>query len=358
MSADQPNYGVKGWRNALLGSEVTVRQVISNLEATAFQIVMVTSADGVLLGTITDGDIRRGMLRGLTLDSPIEILVHREALVVPPTIDRVTVRHIMRANRIHQLPIVDDRRRVVGLHLWEELDAPVARENLMLIMAGGLGTRLRPHTEECPKPLLPVGGKPMLEHIIERAVESGFRRFVIAVRYLGHMIEEHFGNGERWGVTIDYLREESPLGTAGAVAMLGSLPDGPIVVTNGDVLTDTSYGDLLDYHGRHRAEATMAVRLYEMQNPFGVVQIDGIAIEGFEEKPVIQSHINAGIYVLSPSVVEVLESGEACDMPELFNRLRHEGRRTIVYPVHEPWLDVGRPDDLELARKNGGHPER
>ena len=177
----------------------------------------------------------------------------------------------------------------------------------VVIPMAGYGTRLRPHTEECPKPLLPVGGKPMLEHIVERAAESGFRRIVLAVRYLGHMIEEHFGDGGPWGVEIDYLREDSPLGTAGALAMLEPRPEQPFVVTNGDVLTDTSYGDLLDYHNRHQASATMAVRLYEMQNPFGVVQINGIVIEGFEEKPVIQSHINAGIYVISPEAVEVLE---------------------------------------------------
>jgi len=346
--------GVTGWREALITTDASVQQVIANLEKTAFQIVMVVSADGKLLGTITDGDIRRGMLRGLGLDSPIDTIVHREVLVVPPTIERVSVRHIMQANRIHQLPIIDECRRVVGLHLWEELDSPVARDNLMLIMAGGLGTRLRPHTEECPKPMLPVAGRPMLEHIIERAVKAGFSRFVIAVRYLGHMIEEYFGSGERWGIEIDYVRENSPLGTAGAISLLNTKPALPFLVSNGDVLSDINYGELLDYHIHQQAEATMAVRLYEMQNPFGVVQIKGIDIVGFEEKPIIQSRINGGVYVLSPSAVSALSSNEPCDMPELFDRLRAAGKRTIVYPVHEPWLDVGRPCDLERARNNKG----
>lgn len=358
MNPDVIHQGIPCWRDGLIGIEATVQQVIANLERTAFQIVMVVSADGLLVGTITDGDIRRGMLRGLGLNSPIDTIIHREALVVPPAIDRVTVRHIMQANRIRQLPIVDGDRRVVGLHLWEELDTPVERENLMLIMAGGLGTRLRPHTEECPKPMLPVAGKPMLEHIIERAVKSGFRRFVISVHYLGHMIEEYFATGERWGVRIDYLRETSPLGTAGAIGLLVEHPAEPFLVTNGDVLTDINYGELLDYHIRHQAAATMSVRMYEMQNPFGVVLIDGIDIVGFDEKPVIQSRINAGVYVLDPSTTDFLASGEHCDMPELFNRVRGRGSRTVVYPVHEPWLDVGRPSDLELARRaNGEEPD-
>jgi NDP-sugar pyrophosphorylase family protein len=256
----------------------------------------------------------------------------------------------MHANRIHQLPVVDEKRRVVGLHLLDELLAPRQRENLMVIMAGGQGTRLRPHTENCPKPMLPVGGKPMLEHIIERAVGEGFGRFVIAIHYLGRMIEEYFGDGSRCGVRIDYLREESPLGTAGAIGLLDPRPDLPFVVSNGDVLTDIRYGELLDFHCGHTAAATMAVRLHEWQHPFGVVRTQGVDIVGFEEKPITRSHINAGVYVLDPKALNLLQRGEHCDMPTLFARLQEGAARTIVYPMHEPWLDVGRDDDLKLAR--------
>jgi NDP-sugar pyrophosphorylase family protein len=219
----------------------------------------------------------------------------------------------------------------------------------MVVMAGGQGTRLRPHTENCPKPLLPVSGKPMLEHIVERARADGFHRFVFAVHYLGHMIEDYFGNGERWQVNIEYLREESPLGTAGALALLPSRPDAPFVVTNGDVMTDIRYSELLDFHSRHEATATMAVRLHEWQHPFGVVRSNGVDIIGIDEKPIARSHINAGIYVLDPTALDRLTAGERCDMPALFLRLKESAERTIIYPMHEPWLDVGRPEDLRVA---------
>jgi NDP-sugar pyrophosphorylase family protein len=308
------------------------------------------SADDVLQGTLTDGDIRRGLLRGLNLESPINSLVNQDPLVVLPQLGREAVLQLMQANRIHQLPVVDEKRRVVGLHLLYELVAPRQRENLMVIMAGGQGTRLRPHTENCPKPMLPVGGKPMLEHIIERAISEGFGRFVLAIHYLGHMIEEYFDDGSRWGVRIDYLREESPLGTAGAIGLLAPRPEFPFVVANGDVLTDIRYGELLDFHCGYAAAATMAVRLHEWQHPFGVVRTQGIDIVGFEEKPITRSHINAGVYVLDPNALNLLQRGEHCDMPTLFARLQEGAARTIVYPMHEPWLDVGRDDDLKLAR--------
>ena len=337
------------WRKALLPIDATIQDAIRNLDESALKITMVVSSDGVLIGTVTDGDIRRGLLKGVSLTQPIDCLVHREAFVVPPEMGREMVLHLMRANKFPQLPVVDAEHRVVGLHLWDEITAPAARPNTMVIMAGGRGARLRPHTENCPKPLLPVAGKPMLEQIIERAKVEGFQNFVVAVHYLGHMIEEYFANGERWDVRIEYVREASPLGTAGALGLLNPRPDLPFVVSNGDVLTDIRYGELLDFHVRHRAEATMAVRLYEWQHPFGVVRTDGVEIVGFEEKPVSQTHVNGGIYALQPSALESLRDGEPCDMPTLFERLQAHGRRIVAYPMHEPWLDVGRLDDLQKA---------
>ena len=271
------------WKDALLPEGGSIEQAIRCLNDAALQIVLVINDKGELSGTITDGDIRRGLLRGLTVQSSTDNIVFRNPLVAPPDMRSDAVAQLMRANRIHQLPVVDEHRCVVGLHLWDEIGAPAQRPNLMVIMAGGLGSRLQPHTENCPKPLLPVAGKPMLEHIIERAKDEGFMRFVLAVRYLGHMIEEHFGDGARWGVQIDYLREEDPLGTAGALSLLSPRPELPFIVTNGDVLTDIRYGELLDFHVRIKAAATMAVRMYEWQHPFGVVQIRGVEITGFEE---------------------------------------------------------------------------
>jgi dTDP-glucose pyrophosphorylase len=337
------------WRRALLPIDATVQQAIRNLDESGLRIAMVVSPDGALVGTLTDGDIRRGLLKGVNLASPIDPLVHRQAFVVPPDMGREMVLHVMRANKLAQLPVVDADRRVVGLHLWDELLEPTARPHLMVIMAGGQGTRLRPHTEQTPKPMLMVAGAPMLEHIIIRARAEGFRQFVIAVHYLGQVIENYFGNGERWQVEVGYVREDTPLGTAGALSLLAPRPSAPFVVSNGDVLADIRYGELLDFHIRQQAAATMAVRLHEWQHPFGVVRTNGLEIVGFEEKPVTQTHVNGGIYALAPQALDALPASSPCDMPSLFERLQAQGQRTVAYPMHEPWLDVGRPDDLEKA---------
>ncbi len=337
------------WQRAMLPVGATIRQAIANLDQAAVKIVLVVNPIGLLEGTISDGDIRRGLLKGLDLGSPITKVIHRNALVVSPSITRETVMQLMVANKIQQIPVVDEQRRVVGLHLWDQITTPQARSNMMVIMAGGKGTRLRPHTETCPKPLLPIAGKPMLEHIIENAKQEGFSKFIISINYLGEMIVDHFGSGERWSVHIDYVREDSPLGTAGALGLLAPIPMEPFVITNGDVITDIRYGELLDFHKRCNASATMAVRVHEWQNPFGVVQTNGVEIIGFEEKPVVRSHINAGVYVLSPNVLELLAPHVHCDMPTLFERAKAQGLQTVAYPMHEPWLDVGRPTDLALA---------
>lgn len=338
------------WHQATLPLTSNVAQAIQNLDQVALKIVLIVNESGELVGTISDGDIRRGLLKGLDLHSPIASVVHHNPFVVPPDLDRKLVMQLMVANKIQQIPVVNAQRQVVGLHLWDAINTAPVRPNIMVIMAGGMGTRLRPQTENCPKPLLLVAGKPMLAHIIERAKLEGFSRFVLAIHYLGHMIEAHFGNGESLGVQIDYLREQTPLGTAGALALLNPRPDEAFVVTNGDVLTNIHYGELLDFHQRHNAAATMAVRVHEWQHPFGVVQTEGIDIVGFEEKPIARSHINAGVYALSPQALAPLGANEHCDMPTLFARLQAVAQQTVAYPMHEPWLDVGRPEDLRAAQ--------
>lgn len=337
------------WRQAIMLVDSTIEQAIQNLDEVAIKIILVVNERSELQGTVSDGDIRRGLLHGLDLNSPITNVIHRNALVVSPDIGLDKVMQLMVANKIQQIPVVDEKQQVIDLHLWDEITTPKVRSNTMVIMAGGKGTRLHPHTDNCPKPLLHVAGKPMLEHIIERAKLEGFSHFILSIHYLGHMIEEYFGTGERLNVQIDYLKEDSPLGTAGALSLIKQTSTSPFVVINGDLITDIRYGELLDFHTRHNAEATMAVRVHEWQHPFGVVQTDGVDIIGFEEKPIMQSHINAGVYVLEPNALNVIEYGELCDMPALFERLQDSSRRTVAYPMHEPWLDVGRPDDLYSA---------
>jgi dTDP-glucose pyrophosphorylase len=345
------NAAEKIWRNAILPKDSTIGQVIRNLDQVGIKIVLVVDEANKLLGTISDGDVRRGLLKGLDLNSPITNIIRYDPLVVPPEMARDMVMQLMVANKIQQIPVVDGRQHLVGLHLWDEITTTSSpRPNLMVIMVGGRGTRLMPHTQNCPKPMVLVAGKPMLEHIIDRGKLEGFNHFILAIYHLGHVIETYFGNGERFGVKINYLREQSPLGTAGALSLLNPRPDAPFVVTNGDVITDIRYGELLDFHNRYQASATMAVRIYEWQHPFGVVQMEGVEIIGFEEKPVARSHINAGVYVLSPEVLSELIAEVPCDMPMLFERLHAKGKRTVAYPMHEPWLDVGRSIDLAKAR--------
>lgn len=351
MTRDIPQSSA-AWKMTLLAADASIQQAIGNLDASGLQIAMVVGTDGKLAGTLTDGDIRRGLLRGMALASPIKDIIQREPLVVPPHMDRDAVLALMRTSKIQHLPVVGEDHTIIGLRIWDELLEAQRRDNVMVVLAGGKGTRLRPHTENCPKPMLPVRGKPMLEHIVDTAKREGFTRFVFAINYLGQQIEDYFADGSRWQVDISYIRESSPLGTAGALGLLRPRPGEPVLVTNGDLITDVRYAELLDFHLQHRADATMAVRAHEWQNPFGVVQTEGMNIVGFEEKPVWRSHINAGIYVLEPAALDAVGENEHCDMPTLFDRLRARSQKTIVFHMHEPWLDVGRPNDLELARRD------
>lgn len=337
------------WRQAILPSSATIGEALENLDLTAIKIVLVIDASGRFEGTVSDGDIRRALLKGYGLSSILANVVHHGALVAPLELTRETALQLMKSNKIQQIPIVDSQQKIVGLHLWEEITTPAVRDNTMLIMAGGMGTRLRPYTENCPKPLVLVAGRPILEHIIERAKLEGFNNFIFAVHYLREMIEDHFGDGKAFNIQINYLRETSPLGTAGALSLLAEGPEAPFIVTNGDVITDIRYGELLDFHIRHNALATMAIRAHEWQNPFGVVRTNGMEIVGFEEKPIVKSYINAGVYALSPGALQQLSPDIHCDMPTLFSRLQEQGKRTLAYPMHEPWLDIGRPEDLNNA---------
>ena len=343
---------VENWKQTLVSSEGSIQEALESLNLSCLQIVIVYGPDGTFLGTVTDGDIRRGMLRGLNAASPLDSIMNRHALVVPPEMTRESVLHLMRANRIKQLPVVDEQRQVVGLHVFDEVETSNARKNLFVVMAGGKGTRMRPYTEKCPKPMLPIGDKPMLEHILNRAIAEGFREFAFCIHYLGEMIRDYFGSGENWGVNIRYVEESNPLGTAGALQLIDWPLQEPIIVTNGDVLTEVQYGDMVEYLQLNGAQAAMAVREYILQHPFGVVNTDGIGIVNFEEKPGFKTLVNAGIYCLAPEVLKLIPENAYMDMPDLFLQVKESGSKPIVYPMHETWLDVGRPAHLEIAEQN------
>ena len=239
------------WKSLTLSLESKIQDAASILESYSMHIALIVGKKGELIGTVSDGDIRRGLLQGYGLHDFVSLVVQSNPLVVPVDMDRSVVLQIMETNKIHQIPVVDKDNKLVGLHLWDQVITQQVRSNTMVIMAGGMGTRLRPHTEACPKPMLELGGKPMLEHIIERAKLEGFRKFVVTLNYLGYMIEDYFGSGDSRGIEIQYTKEESPLGTAGAISLIKQLPEEPFVVTNGDVITNIRYGKVLDFHNHH-----------------------------------------------------------------------------------------------------------
>ena len=337
------------WRKALLSPLGSVKDAINVLSQGSLKIVLITDSNLKLVGTVTDGDIRRGLMRGLTLSSPISDVINQNPFVVSKKFTRDGVLKIMLTNRIFQVPVVDENVKLVGLHVWDEITAPTTLENVMVIMAGGKGTRLLPNTEKTPKPMLQLGGKPILEHIMVQAKNEGITKFILTTHHLGDVIEGYFGDGQSLGVEISYIREKTPLGTAGALRLITPKPTKPIIVTNGDVLTNSQYSYILDFHNQNQAIATMAVQVYESQNPFGVVQTTGIEITGYKEKPIVNSLINAGVYVLDPSALDLLDKYEECNMPTLFEDLKKEGLKIIAFPLHEKWMDLGSPSDLAKA---------
>lgn len=337
------------WRKSSLSLTATVRDAVEVLNKTGFKIVLILDETDKLLGVVADGDIRRGLLKGVQLSSPISSIMRIECTTVSPDVSATSAAQLMKERKVGQLPVVNTERKVVGLHLWDEMSSVAVKDNIFVIMAGGRGTRLLPYTEDCPKPMVLVHDKPMMQHIIERGRAEGFKNYIVATHHLGCLIQEYFGDGSSFDVSIEYLEERTPLGTAGALRLLDENPGTHFIVSNGDVLSDINYRDILEFHVRNHADATMAVRLHESQQPFGVISMKGIEIEGIEEKPITYTPINAGIYVLSPEILTDLPETEAFDMTTLFNHLKKIKKRIIAYPMYESWLDVGCPDDLHLA---------
>jgi len=342
--------GSESWKKLVVSLNAKISEVINVLNNTGLRIVLVTDDSGFLAGTISDGDIRRGLLKGIKITDSISGIIHRNSLVVPLSMKKELVFNLMVTNKIQQIPIVTEDNLLVGLHTWDEIYINSPRSNIMVIMAGGMGTRLSPDTQNCPKPLLEVSGKPILEHIIVRAKADGFTNFIIAIYHLGHMIEDYFGDGNNLGVNIKYLKESYPMGTAGALSLFNTIPEKPFIVTNGDVITEIKYSNMLDFHIQNEATATMAISSHELKNPFGIVQIEGIEIVGYQEKPTLRSNINAGVYVLNPTSLNLLSKDKRTDMPELFEVLIKNNEKVVAFPIHEHWLDIGRPADLKSIR--------
>jgi dTDP-glucose pyrophosphorylase len=341
---------MKDWKKVLISEATPIREAIQVIDAGALQIALVVDEGQRLLGTITDGDVRRGILKGIALEEPAARIMNTQPTVAYTEETREEILARLRQKSLHQVPVLNQAGCLVGLEILENLLRPQSRENLVVIMAGGLGRRLSPMTDDCPKPMLRVGGKPILETIIEKFLEFGFQRFCLAVNYKAEMIEGHFGDGSKYGCHIEYLHEDQPLGTAGALSLLPVRPTAPILVINGDVLTKVDYNHLLSFHYEHQAKATMCVREYGIQVPYGVVVVDEHRFVSIEEKPEHKFFINAGIYVLEPEALVMLIPGEHCDMPSLLNRVARNGQETAVFPVREYWLDLGQIEDFNRAK--------
>lgn len=340
---------MKNWTKAVVLADSTVRDAMRQIDATSLQIALVVDQSGRLAGTVTDGDVRRGILRGIGLDDPIGEVMNRHPMTVPQGSDASALVTRMRALKLRHMPVVNERGELVGLETLEDLTTAPERRNPVVIMAGGLGTRLLPLTANCPKPMLPIGDRPILEHTLTALAEQGFREFHFAINYLGDMVEDHFGDGSRWGVTINYLRERQRMGTAGALSLLPSRPETPFLIMNGDVLTKLNFNQLLDMHEANGATTTMCVRQYEYQVPFGVAQISEDRLVMIEEKPIMRHFVSAGIYVVQPNVLDHIPVDCFFDMPQLLNKLLGHHEAVHVYPITEYWLDVGRHDDMQRA---------
>lgn len=342
---------MQDWTSVLVSPDATIRQAVALIDSAGLQIALVVDAQQCLLGTVTDGDIRRGILAGCALEDPVASVMNDRPLTVAPGDDRSTTLVLMQQRRIQQVPVVDLHGRVVGLETLDRLLRPARRDNPVVLMAGGLGTRLAPLTNACPKPMLAVGNRPILETILCNFIEHGFHRFYISVNYRAEQIKAHFGDGSRWGVTIEYLEEHQRLGTAGALTLLPEAPTLPVFVMNGDILAKVNFSAMLDFHVGHGSTATLGVRQFSHTIPYGVVTVNDHRLVNIVEKPQQSVFVSAGIYLLSPEALPLIPAGTFFDMPTLYQRLIDAGAPTAGFPVHEYWIDIGRIEDFERARK-------
>jgi len=342
---------MKHWKTALVRPGTTLEKAIKVLDRAALRIVLVVDNQQKLLGTMTDGDLRRALIKHQPLDTAVENVMNPQPMVATLDWSRERLLHVMEQQQVLQLPIVDEQHRLIGLESLHELLNQQTHDNPVFLMAGGFGTRLRPLTDDCPKPMLKVGDKPILQVILESFVKEGFHRFYISTHYMPEMIRDHFGDGSQWGVSIQYIHEDEPLGTGGA---LGLLPkdeiDRPLFVMNGDLLTTLNFQSLLQFHEAHPASATMCVREYEYQVPYGVIESQGHHIKSMVEKPLQRFFINAGIYLLDPFLIQRVPQNHRIDMPTVLENEIAVNRKINMFPIHEHWLDIGRMDDFYKAQ--------
>lgn len=340
------------WKKTLISPDLSILKVMEMIDNNSQQIAVVTDKEGKLLGTVTDGDIRRGILKGITLDSPVSCIMNSHPVTIQKFSDQKSIIDILKANKLHHLLVVDDDMHVVGIERMEEQPACTHGKNWAVIMAGGFGRRLAPMTDGCPKPMLEIGGKPVLQTTLEQLVRQGFTQFCISVNYLSEQIKNHFGDGSDFGAEIHYLDEKKRMGTAGSLSLFPFKTEKPILLINGDVLTKLNFGQLIDFHREHNAKATIAVATYDYQVPYGVVKANRGRLIGFEEKPVYANFINAGIYVLNPETLGYVPKNSFFDTTDLLGTLLDNKETVCVFPIREYWIDIGGIKSFHKACKD------
>ncbi|WP_458777051.1 nucleotidyltransferase family protein [Desulforhopalus sp. 52FAK] len=343
------------WVNSTLKENETMARAIDVLNSEALRIVLVVDGNKRLLGTITDGDIRRALSRSCSMSTTLHEIMNHKPSVALVSDERSKILNLMKARDLLHIPLLDQNECLVGLETLQNLTEKPSYENVVFLMAGGFGKRLHPLTLDVPKPLLKVGNKPILETILEQFIESGFSNFCISTHYKAEMVREYFGSGEKWGVNIAYVYEEEPRGTAGALGLFPkSCSDLPVIVMNGDLLTKLNHKSLLNFHSEQGGIATMCVREYDFQVPYGVIATDGKKITDIIEKPVHTFFVNAGIYVLNMELVRRVNGIEYLDMPELLSQCIVQNEVVNMFPVHEYWLDIGNMPDYRKANSESG----
>lgn len=339
------------WKNVLIKPISTLRDALEIINNEALRVALVVDEENHLQGVVTDGDIRRGLLKNLSLATDITQVMNVSPLTAEIGTPRDELIAIMESKGILSIPLLC-KGKVVGLEVLQGIFSQPIYENPVFLMAGGFGTRLRPLTDTCPKPMLKIGNKPILETVICSFIKSGFVNFYISTHYMPEKIEQYFGDGSGLGVNITYVYEESPLGTGGALGLLPKdLPkELPLIIMNGDILTKVDFQRLLAFHLASSADATICVREYDYQIPYGVIKGEGNKITSMVEKPIQRFFVNAGIYVVSPQVVQSVPANHYVDMPTLLEQHMNERENVLMFPIHEYWLDIGRMDDFNRAQ--------
>jgi dTDP-glucose pyrophosphorylase len=337
------------WERILIQPTTEIVKAIEVIDHGGLQIALVVDENRKLLGTVTDGDLRRGLLKGIGLKEAVSKIMNPKPTTANTKVSRAEISEIMREKSFRHIPIVNEKGILIRIETIDTLAEVEELPNFVVLMAGGEGKRLFPLTKDTPKPLLKVGSKPILQTILDGFVGQGFKNFLISVNYKAEMVEDFFGDGANFNAKIDYLRETEHLGTAGSLALISNKLENPILVMNGDLLTKVSYKHLLDFHIKHGADATVCVREYDFQVPFGVVTVEGEQIKRIDEKPVHSFFVNGGIYVLNPDILSMIEKNRKFDMTELLDKLMKAGKTVAAFPLREYWLDIGRTADFEKA---------